>query len=903
MEKVYTNSDYSSQILSQICELWRGNKYCDAVLNLQDEKFKLHKLVLMAACPNILRCLAHTEENNVFEFYLPEDSEKSVVVPVVNYLYIGSIQLNMTNVYGIEKLAKQLRLSTLSQFCHDFISLLESEKFSQSSLQPGIHQENIPKQESTEVEKVVDPKAIDALINSANATLREINNGASSVPELTDVLGHVSCSAQLTDGIGQLPFASKSIKTELDTFIIPTLEETISMNEKKTITIEPLNNILQFSKSDNSMTTALATSSACKSHDSATLDVHLGSGRLESDPFSHQTASNGMLNPQINSCQVSTRSRFTPELNIVACKPSTSQSQGGEGDDIDLVMTAEDENFDDSDDEWVPKGNESSDSDFYPESALDRSTKTKRKMSTNGPKAKKSRKNDSLTAKKKKVRGDKMNQGDTKNGSEPDGKSQHISRYGRTLKPSISYRTIGSLNIDGLEDCKMQMGSSKGSNLLKDGQEVSEDLASKRKDNKIPLDAEELKSMLHKIKVAEYADELGLEAAAAHFNVSNDTVKDWMLLKNYFKKKTKKANKKTASKLNIQHYIKIGEHTALEDKVINWLLETKYNPNVTDDLSTIGYKTTEFAKEIGKPDLKIGILWLKQILEKYVSVTKIDETGDVCTEEFRLQVTDYAKEHGVKAASELYGLDVNTVGWWTRKYKTKVVCKEDDALNPNTKSSTRKRYTVNFKIEAVKCAEKLGNRAVARIYGVPETNVRLWRKHKEQLSYNKGNVLKLKPTVSPRQHSLLESLVKHWIISERRKVTGAEIRAKALSFAEQANSPGFKGSYKWLYQFVKCHSLEQYVKTECSKEENFEYENRKEVARSLERDSHGRFKSRPGETFLSNELKLEVVRFAETNGNEEAVKKYKINETVICNWRLKKSYLSQRMCAQKEKEK
>ncbi|KAL3842819.1 hypothetical protein ACJMK2_020803 [Sinanodonta woodiana] len=462
--------------------------------------------------------------------------------------------------------------------------------------------------------------------------------------------------------------------------------------------------------------------------------------------------------------------------------------------------------------------------------------------------------------------------------------------------------------MDGYEDGRL--GSTRRSKSLKDGQEVSEDTASKRKKKEKPLGPEELESMVHKIKVAEYAEKLGLEAATAHFDASKDTIKDWMLLKNYFKKKSQKAKRrsekakrKSVAKLNLPNYIKIGEHTDLEDKVISWLLETSYNPNLTDDLTIIENKSAEIAKEIGKPDLKIGIAWVKQILERYISVTKIDETGDVCTEEFRLKVTDYAREHGVKAASNLYGLDINTVGWWTRKYKAKVVCKKDDTLKSNLKSPTRKRYTVHFKIEAVKCAEKLGNDAAARVYKISEKNVRLWRKHKEQLSNSDGNLLKLKSTISRRPYTLLESLVKSWIMSERRKITGAEIRAKALSFAEQANSPGFKASHTWFYQFVKCHNLQQYVKPECSKEENFEFEKRKEVARSLERDSHGRFKSKPGEGFLSNEFKLEVVRFAETNGNDEAVRKYGINQTVICDWRLQKSYLSQRIAAQKEKEK
>ncbi|KAK3587405.1 hypothetical protein CHS0354_028785 [Potamilus streckersoni] len=846
MEKGYINAEHSTELLGEMFELWKGNKYCDAVLILQNERYKLHKLVLMAACPNILRYLAHNDVNNIFEIYIPEHVDESAVRLVLDYLYSGTVQLKTDSVYEIEKLANQLRLGTLSRFCHEFISQWETETLSLDQTQDERVQEHILKK-----------------LSPGSHLIKTESDASSSFPQVK--------KTSLTKG------------------------NTTNLIPGGTIdTCNPLDNL---SEDDQETINCLATTLAaavCESYDSS-LDKE--SDQDESEEDSESVSNQTSTVKRLDSNQGNTISNPSPGPS----RTSTQRPVCGSGDDIDLIMTAEEENDEDSDNNWGPQEDQM-DMDYHSESSPEKFTKTKKQKAIIEPKTKRRKLNDKPAEECSGINV-KVNQGDIKNGSESDGKSRHFSRYGRTLKPSISYGTINSLKIDGSEDGRMQLGSSKRSKVLTDGQEVSEDLASKRKDKEKPLDAAELESMVHKIKVSEYAEKLGLEAAAAHFDASKDTIKDWMLLKNYFKKKTQKAKKKSVSKLNLQNYIKIGEHTDLEDKVINWLMETKYNPNLTDGLATIGSKSTEIAKETGKPDLKIGIPWVKHVLERYVSVTKTDETGEVCTEEFRLKVTDYAREHGVKAASDIYGLDVNTVGWWTRKYRTKVVCKKDGELNPNAKSPARKRYTANFKIEAVKCAEKLGNRAAARIYGVPETNVRLWRKHKEQLSHSKGNVLKLKPTISPRQYSLLESLVKHWIISERRKITGAEIRAKALSFAEQANSPGFKGSHKWFYQFVKCHSLQQYVKTECSKEENFEFEKRKEVARSLERDSHGRFKSKPGEGFLSNEFKLEVVRFAETNGNDEAVKKYGINQTVICDWRLKKSYLSQRISAQKEKEK
>jgi transposase-like protein len=44
--------------------------------------------------------------------------------------------------------------------------------------------------------------------------------------------------------------------------------------------------------------------------------------------------------------------------------------------------------------------------------------------------------------------------------------------------------------------------------------------------------------------------------------------------------------------------------------------------------------------------------------------------------------------------------------------------------------SKRLSYTAKFKREGIRCAEENGNRKAAAIFGVDESNIRLWRKHK-----------------------------------------------------------------------------------------------------------------------------------------------------------------------------
>ena len=48
--------------------------------------------------------------------------------------------------------------------------------------------------------------------------------------------------------------------------------------------------------------------------------------------------------------------------------------------------------------------------------------------------------------------------------------------------------------------------------------------------------------------------------------------------------------------------------------------------------------------------------------------------------------------------------------------------------------SKRLSYTAKLKREVIWCAQEKGNRKAAAIFGVDESNVRLWRKHKTVIS-------------------------------------------------------------------------------------------------------------------------------------------------------------------------
>ncbi|KAL3842137.1 hypothetical protein ACJMK2_020185 [Sinanodonta woodiana] len=127
MEKVFVNTDHRPQLVSQLSSLWRCKKYCDAVIHQGSSTFELHKIVLFASCPNALKQLMHTEDNNVFDFYLTEEFEDLSVNAFLSYLYDGTIQLNQDNVEGLERIAKKLKLLPLLRFCKEFWNMLEGQ--------------------------------------------------------------------------------------------------------------------------------------------------------------------------------------------------------------------------------------------------------------------------------------------------------------------------------------------------------------------------------------------------------------------------------------------------------------------------------------------------------------------------------------------------------------------------------------------------------------------------------------------------------------------------------------------------------------------------------------------------------------------------------------------------------
>ena len=137
-----------------------------------------------------------------------------------------------------------------------------------------------------------------------------------------------------------------------------------------------------------------------------------------------------------------------------------------------------------------------------------------------------------------------------------------------------------------------------------------------------------------------------------------------------------------------------------------------------------------------------------------------------------------------------------------------------------TKLTTVKRqsYTVSEKLRIIQFAEQHGNRAAEREFGVSESNVRLWRKSKENLE--KMPRLKRANRGKKAAWPELEVDLLAWITEKRNNglaILPSIVRLKALELAKNKKyripEGHFKAGNHWCQRFMKRNGLSHRQKT------------------------------------------------------------------------------------------
>lgn len=125
-------------------------------------------------------------------------------------------------------------------------------------------------------------------------------------------------------------------------------------------------------------------------------------------------------------------------------------------------------------------------------------------------------------------------------------------------------------------------------------------------------------------------------------------------------------------------------------------------------------------------------------------------------------------------------------------------------------SEVRKSYSARFKLQVVAYAEVNTNREASRRFDVSETNIRYWRKKKEEYSKSGRNSRRL------REHKAafpeLEAELLQYIVEQRSgafSVTYEIIREQALKIAAKMhiNKDFFKASVGWVKKFLNRNNL------------------------------------------------------------------------------------------------
>ena len=124
----------------------------------------------------------------------------------------------------------------------------------------------------------------------------------------------------------------------------------------------------------------------------------------------------------------------------------------------------------------------------------------------------------------------------------------------------------------------------------------------------------------------------------------------------------------------------------------------------------------------------------------------------------------------------------------------------------------KKTFTIDFKLNAIREAERTNNRQAARVLGVDDSSIRHWRKNEERLIQSKeqGGQFCAKGSGRRVQDGLLEQILSEWHsqqISNGIKVSGSMLRRKAQEIAVETGSVSSKFSNGWLGNFCKRYGI------------------------------------------------------------------------------------------------
>ncbi|XP_014784960.1 uncharacterized protein LOC106879774 isoform X4 [Octopus bimaculoides] len=116
----YMVLNHEKKILETLRTLWKGNQFCDAMLQNECVSIPVHKILLIACCPKILDTYDYIMKDTNVQVCFPRKVSADALRAFVDYLYNGSLNLSKSILDSMEYLSGMLGLDDIRQLCNQF---------------------------------------------------------------------------------------------------------------------------------------------------------------------------------------------------------------------------------------------------------------------------------------------------------------------------------------------------------------------------------------------------------------------------------------------------------------------------------------------------------------------------------------------------------------------------------------------------------------------------------------------------------------------------------------------------------------------------------------------------------------------------------------------------------------
>ncbi|XP_071482518.1 uncharacterized protein [Diadema antillarum] len=288
-------------------------------------------------------------------------------------------------------------------------------------------------------------------------------------------------------------------------------------------------------------------------------------------------------------------------------------------------------------------------------------------------------------------------------------------------------------------------------------------------------------SAAFKLSMVEYAEKFGNRAAGRRCRIDESTIRRWRA----DKPKLESMPKHMKSRMS-------ARWPALEEKLLRWVKERQAAGHAVST-KALRNQAMVIAKETNVTKFLGSVSWVFHFVHKYNLPSIGKHSHNIGKPQRKCGTKDDNCEDVVAPDSDD---DPNS--------------DEDElAFQPKkTGSMTRRSFTAAFKLSVFAYAEKFGNRAAGRRFGVNESTIRRWRGDKALLEsmpkYKKASRGKV-----ARWPALEKKLLK-WV--KERQTAGHAVSTKALRnqamvIAKETNATNFGGSISWIFRFVHKYDL------------------------------------------------------------------------------------------------